>query len=801
MLMCWGSNEWGQSGGSLGGAARTQPTSLLVNPLITGLDAGLGHTCIILNGSTSCWGLNGNGQLGDNTTVNRPFHLTPVSSPETFRSVSAGPTHTCAITTDNRGFCWGRNSAGQIGDNTTIERLTPVQVDVSLVTTWSSIDAGGTTGTTCGIATTNELYCWGRNLAGNVGDGTNTDRLKPEPVDVGGPWAQVSASGGGHSCATHATGGGYCWGSNAFGQVGNDPPVNTNAPAQVAAFTLAGGKFPGTFFGTLRQQFTTIPLHTVRVSPTYGLPALTDAQGFYRLAPMIPGPTTLRLDFLPLGCTDPGVNFPVLSGQDVPVSISVPCFDIGSVTIHPSTATVQVGTILTFVDTVRANTGQVIPVQPTYSATSPLSVTGSRQVTALGAGSGVVTATASPAFDQSQITVQGGCAVAPAVGCVLTAHAPALEPYMRSVGSPVPTTIEFINQSGAAIDVWWLNFNGVREPFLTALAHGAPPVTLNTFTTHTWVVTDALTGTALGVYLNPTTVLAKVIQGSGGPASFAQVQATAFPMSSIWGAAGTDVWAFGFGADPYRHQGGGWTVVPPTPAPGRPMNDVWGSASNNVFAVGWDGRIIHWNGAWTPQASNTTNRLEAVGGVGSKLFAVGTGGVIVKTDDGGANWAPMASSTIVQLNDVWVADANNAWAVGDGGVVLRYDGVGWAPTPVHPLETRSFRGVWGTSATDVWAVGQGGMIYHLDASGNWTQQLSNTSQTLQAVSGTSTTQVVVVGTQGTYLRLTSGGWTHQPVPTSETIQDIWFASPTDAVIVTSNATTIPQTGTILRGTP
>jgi len=235
------------------------------------------------------------------------------------------------------------------------------------------------------------------------------------------------------------------------------------------------------------------------------------------------------------------------------------------------------------------------------------------------------------------------------------------------------------------------------------------------------------------------------------------------------------------------------------------MQDVWGTGTNDVYAVGWDGRIIHWNGSiWSLQSPPaTTNRLEAVAAAGSKVFAVGTGGVIVETNDGGTTWS-QSNPTTVQLNDVWAADANNAWAVGDGGVILRYTSGVWASTPPNALETRSFRGVWGTSTSDVFAVGQGGMIYHFDGTG-WTAETSNTTQTLQAVAGTSTTQVVAGGSQGTYLRRIATGptpqWIPQPVPTSETLQGIWFASPTDAVIVTSNATTIPQTGTILRGTP
>ncbi len=802
-LLCWGSNEWGQSGGALGGAAAKQPFALQVNPAggVSSLDAGLGHTCAVIGGAATCWGLNSNGQLGDGSTTNSTFAYNRVQPPRPFRSISAGPAHTCAITTSDEAYCWGRNTAGQLGDNTTTDRGL-ANLPVSGVELWSQIDAGGSTGTTCALTTSaslnpDKLYCWGRNAAGNVGDGTNIDRAVPVEVSSGETFRQVGATGGGHVCATEVGGGGWCWGLNAFGQLGDNSLTSRNAPVQVGAFTVVPGLLPGSLSGSVKRLFLNTPLHTVRVSPTYGFPSLTDAQGAYALGPMIPGPTTLKLEFLPAGCVDPGINWTIQSGQNPGLLIQVPCYEIASVAIAPAAATLQVGTILTPVVTVRDNQGTVVPVQATFSTTGPISVTPTGQVTAQFVGSGVLTATASPAFGQSRITVQGGCAAAPVAGCVLTGHVPALAPYLRSVGAPAATTIEFTNAGIFGIKVFWLDYNGTPQPYLD-LAPGQTQG-IGTFTTHPWLVTNDF-GTPLGVYVNPATTLARVIQGGVLP-SYTNVRDNGFPLSSVWGSSASDVWAVGFGAHPLRYQGGTWGVVnTPTTPPHGPLNDVWGTGANDVYAVGWSGRIIHFDGAnWSAPAPGIPDVfLNGVWGAGGRVYAVGSAGTIMAYD--GVSWAPEVSNTAVQLQDVWAADANNVWAVGDGGVIVRRVGGVWVEQVVGP-PTRSFRGVWGTSISNVYAVGQGGMIYRFDGS-NWIAETSNTTQTLQAVGGTSTGAVVAIGAQGTYLRRTGvGGWVPQPVPSADVLEGIWFASSTDAVVVSSISTTVPQTGAILRGLP
>jgi alpha-tubulin suppressor-like RCC1 family protein/serine/threonine protein kinase len=228
-VACWGSNSYGQLGG---GASGMVTTPLLVSALrsrVAALAVGWQHSCAIdADAALWCWGRNTSGQLGDGTTVDRHAPVR-IGGSMRFIAVAAGGTHSCAVSDDGGVWCWGKNSSGQLGTGATEDALAPVRVDVPgsfvAVTTGASH--------TCARMRGGSLYCWGRNVYGQLGDGSTVDRARPVPVSIAGPVVAVQASAA-HTCALTADGGRFCWGYNAEGQLGDGTRDNRARPTRVA---------------------------------------------------------------------------------------------------------------------------------------------------------------------------------------------------------------------------------------------------------------------------------------------------------------------------------------------------------------------------------------------------------------------------------------------------------------------------------------------------------------------------------------------------------------------------------------
>jgi alpha-tubulin suppressor-like RCC1 family protein len=238
-LYCWGWNRDGQIGnGTRTGTAPCYYAPCVILPVRVATDltfrqvtAGHFHTCALsTDGRTFCWGLNSSGQVGDSSTVFRRTKPSRVARSLTFRQVDAGGNHTCAVTTDERAFCWGDGRLGQIGNGKAYLSFWPRAVAGGH--SFRRVTAGA--GHTCGETPSNGAYCWGYNFWGAVGDGTRTDRLTPVAVAGGLLFSQLSA-GSSHTCGRTPADVGYCWGFNADGELGLGAPnfTPTLAPAPV----------------------------------------------------------------------------------------------------------------------------------------------------------------------------------------------------------------------------------------------------------------------------------------------------------------------------------------------------------------------------------------------------------------------------------------------------------------------------------------------------------------------------------------------------------------------------------------
>jgi alpha-tubulin suppressor-like RCC1 family protein len=292
---CWGGNAWGQLGDNTGtfsfpnvpvavagnrsfasvSAANTHTCGLATGgtafcwgqgwggepvPVAGGfasLSAGTQHTCgVTPSGEAACWGSNNWGQLGSPTPVPDINALVYPDSAHnrfgevvwlkgTFVSISAGADHTCGVTSVlllPSTYCWGRNWEGQLGleqfyatSKIPKEAQAPLTLPLGFVVL-SSVDVGWNH--SCAVAAiTFRAYCWGENAWGQLGIGSLAYKAIPAEVEGNIDFASISA-GASHTCGVTSNGHAYCWGSNGVpgsgGQLGDGTFESSLVPKQVA---------------------------------------------------------------------------------------------------------------------------------------------------------------------------------------------------------------------------------------------------------------------------------------------------------------------------------------------------------------------------------------------------------------------------------------------------------------------------------------------------------------------------------------------------------------------------------------
>ena len=268
-VYCWGSNSNGKIGSGNTSSALV-PSAVKISGALVGKvikqiepsSAG-NHSCVIASDDKAyCWGHNGFGQLGNNNTVNS---LTPVAvdtagvlASKTIKQIASGGISSCVIASDDKAYCWGSNNFGQLGNGNLKNSSTPTPVSTTGVLagkTIKQITAG--TEFTCAIASDDKAYCWGSNSSGELGNNSTINSGVPVAVNTSGVLAgktikQISA-GSSHTCAIASDDKAYCWGSNSSGELGNNSTINSGVPTHVYA----------------PKENTTIPANTMKLRTQY----------------------------------------------------------------------------------------------------------------------------------------------------------------------------------------------------------------------------------------------------------------------------------------------------------------------------------------------------------------------------------------------------------------------------------------------------------------------------------------------------------------------------------------------------
>ncbi|MEE1828538.1 hypothetical protein PUR61_41185 [Streptomyces sp. BE20] len=239
-VVAWGHNNYGQLGNGTNASSSVPVRVEGLNKVIA-IAAGLNHSLALReDGTVWAWGYNINGQLGDGTSASRnvPSRVTNLTG---VSRIAAGCNHNLALvgppaggtgptgpTSGNALKAWGYNATGQLGDNSTISRYTPVDTQGIWLGGVSQIAAG------CNhsLAVTdsdNKLKAWGQNTSGQIGDGTTDYRITPVPVP-GITGTRLVAAGREHTIALLGDNTVRSWGNNGSGQLGNGTTTDSSTP-------------------------------------------------------------------------------------------------------------------------------------------------------------------------------------------------------------------------------------------------------------------------------------------------------------------------------------------------------------------------------------------------------------------------------------------------------------------------------------------------------------------------------------------------------------------------------------------
>ena len=248
---CWGSNYYGQLGnGTTANSSvpvAVNTSGVLAGKTVTDVSVGMSHTCAVASGQVYCWGHNGSFNLGNggytSSSVPVAVSTSGVLNGKNVTKVSVSWFSSCVIASD-QAYCWGDNSYGALGNNSTSHSNVPVAVTTSGALAGKTVTDINTGYYYACVVAGGSPYCWGNNWYGQFGNNTATDSTTPVAVDVSGVLAGrsvTSITAGQDATCVIASGAAYCWGGNSSGQIGNKSTTNSLVPVAVDTSSISNG--------------------------------------------------------------------------------------------------------------------------------------------------------------------------------------------------------------------------------------------------------------------------------------------------------------------------------------------------------------------------------------------------------------------------------------------------------------------------------------------------------------------------------------------------------------------------------
>ena len=252
-LTCWGLDSHGALGNGDSDTSDKYTPQTITTPSdrkVVKVEPGATHTCILLDdGGVMCWGRDNTGQLGNgdtSDTIHTPSSNVELPEGRAATDLSVGDHHSCALLDNGSVTCWGLNNFGQLGDNTTTNRLIPVYAHLPTGSQAVSVSVGPHS--SCAILENSSVYCWGHNNYGRLGIGV-TGGIHQLPMFVEGATDVVDLSlDYDHTCALSENGSISCWGRSKYGPLGIGPSGDINTPQlvdyNIAPFASMSGPAP-----------------------------------------------------------------------------------------------------------------------------------------------------------------------------------------------------------------------------------------------------------------------------------------------------------------------------------------------------------------------------------------------------------------------------------------------------------------------------------------------------------------------------------------------------------------------------